>query len=81
MNILLCGDFGQLPPVGNSVLYTLSTAFKASVAVIAGKAAYNTFMETVVLMEIMRQQSDLPSACQFCEVLNQLWDGPLSQEN
>ena len=81
MNVLLYGDFGQLPSVGNSALYILPTASKASVAVIAGKTAYDAFTETVVLTEIMRQQGDSSFACQFCEVLNQLWDGPLLREN
>ena len=47
MNILLCGDFAQLPPVGDSALYTLPLASKVSVAVIAGKAAYDAFTEMV----------------------------------
>lgn len=81
MNILLYGDFAQLSPVGDNALYTVPIASKASVAVITGKAAYDTCTETVVLTEVMRQQDNLSSACQFREVLNQLRDGPLLSKN
>ena len=77
LNILLCGDFTQLFLVGNSALYTLPLASKVSVAVIAEKAAYNAFTDIVVLMEVMRQQWNLSSTCQFCEVLDQLQDEQL----
>lgn len=53
MNILLCGDFAQLSPVGDNALYTLPVASKASVVVMAGKTSYNAFKETVVLTEVM----------------------------
>lgn len=72
MNILLCGDFAQLSPVGDNALYTLPVASKASVAVMAGKTSYNAFTETIVLIEVMRQQGDSPSASQFRDVLSQL---------
>ena len=81
LNILLCSDFAQLPPVGDSALYTLPLASKASVAVIAGKTAYDAFTDTVVLTEVMRQQGNSSSACQFREVLDQLQDGPLSSDS
>ena len=81
MNILLYSDFAQLSPVGDNALYTVLIASKASVAVITRKAAYDTFTETVVLTEVMRQQGNLSSACQFREVLNQLRDGPLLSKN
>ena len=81
MNIFFCGNFGQLSLVSNSALYIFSTASKALIAVIAGKMAYNAFTETVVLTEIMHQQYNLLSVCQFYEVLNQLQDGSLLQEN
>ena len=81
MNILLCGDFAQLSSVGDNALYTVPIASKASIAVITKKTAYDTFTETVVLTEVMRQQDNLSSACQFREVLNQLRDGPLSNKN
>lgn len=54
INILLCDDFVQLSLVGDNALYTVPIAFKASVAVITGKAAYDTFTKTVVLTEVMR---------------------------
>ena len=81
MNILLYSDFAQLSLVGDNALYTVSIASKASIAVITGKAVYDTFTETVVLTEVMRQQGNLSFACQFRKVLNQFRDGPLSSKN
>ena len=79
MNILFCGDFGQLPPVAEHPLY--SNPEKVSIEVLGGQQAYAAFNETVALTEIMRQQGDSPSARQFREVLSQLRDGPISPEN
>lgn len=54
INILFCDDFAQLYPVGDNALYTLPVAFKALVAIIIKKVAYNAFIETVMLTEVMR---------------------------
>lgn len=62
MNIFLCDDFTQLSRVGDNILYTLSVAFKASVAVMVEKIFYNIFTETIMLIEIMQQINNLPFA-------------------
>lgn len=72
MNIFLCGDFAQLPPVLDIALYALLVAAKISVKVIAGKNAYDAFTETVALTKVMQQQSNFLSACQFCQALAKL---------
>lgn len=81
INILLCGDSAQLPPVEDTASYALPAATKSSVEVMAGKSAYDTFAEIIALSETMRQQSHSPSACQFRQTLSELRDRPLSREN
>ena len=54
MNIFLCGDFAQLPPVLDIALYALLVAAKTSVKVIAGKNTYDAFTETVTLTKVMQ---------------------------
>ena len=55
INILLCGDFYQLPPVGMSPLYDTRGAAKPEIT--SAKELYRLFDYTVRLSTIMRQQS------------------------
>ena len=80
MNILLCGDFAQLSPVGDAALYSKITK-KSSVQKLAAKKIYEAFDETIVLKQIMRQQGESDLARQFRDTLSQLRDGPISPEN
>jgi hypothetical protein len=52
VNVLLCGDFFQLPPVGGKPLYTLS---HIHVDAIKGHQLYRAFDRTVRLVQVMRQ--------------------------
>lgn len=81
MNILLCGNFAQLPPVLDTALYALPAAAKVSVEIMTGKKAYDAFTETVALTGVMRQQGDSSSARQFCQTLAEIRDGSVSREN
>ncbi len=76
MNILFCGDFGQLPPVLATALY--NCLHHDSEDVLAGRKAYKAFSETVVLSEVMRQQGTSPEAVLFRKTLDELRDGPIS---
>ena len=52
INVLICGDFFQLPPVGGKPLY----AYRSSnVNEIKGRQLYQAFDKTIRLTEIMRQ--------------------------
>ena len=63
MNILLCGDFYQLPPVGASPLYNTRPAVKIELT--TAKKLYQRFDETVQLAQIMCQQGEDNSSIQF----------------
>jgi ATP-dependent DNA helicase PIF1 len=55
INILICGDFFQLLPVGGKPLYTLRSS---NVNEIKGRQLYRAFNKTIRLTEIMWQQGD-----------------------
>ena len=73
LNILFCGDLGQLKPVGDSHLYSGD-------GLAAGRLAYQAFNRTIVLEELMRQQGQIED-CLFRETLDQLRDGPIGKGN
>ena len=63
MNILLYGDFYQLPSVGASPLYDTRPAVRIELT--TAKELYQRFNETVWLAQIMRQQGEDNSSIQF----------------
>ena len=79
MNVLLCGDFYQLPPVGASPLYDTRPAVKIELT--AAKELYQWFDETVQLAQIMRQQGEDNSSIQFRTLLQGLRLGEMTDEN
>ena len=72
LNILFCGDFGQLAPVGDRALYN-------DEGPTAGRLAYRAFNRTIVLKEIMRQKGQSERARLFRRTLNQIRDGPIDK--
>lgn len=81
INILFCSNFAQLFSVSDNILYTLPVASKTMVAIIAKKARYDIFIETVMLIKVMQQQDNLSSICQFYKIFNQLQDRPFLSKN
>ncbi|SLM38641.1 P-loop containing nucleoside triphosphate hydrolase [Lasallia pustulata] len=79
MNILLCGDFYQLPPVGASPLYDTRPAMKIELT--TAKELYQRFDETVRLAQIMRQQGEDNGSIQFRTLLQGLRLGEMADEN
>ena len=63
MNILLYGDFYQLPSVDASSLYDTQPAVKIELTTV--KELYQRFNETVQLTQIMCQQGENNSFIQF----------------
>ena len=62
MNILISGDFYQLPPVGGKPLYSLRASH---VDEIKGQQLCRAFDKTIRLTQIMRQLVDDPVSVQF----------------
>eukprot|EP00118_Oscarella_pearsei_P020682 m.225765 g.225765 ORF g.225765 m.225765 type:complete len:1796 (+) comp40019_c0_seq3:374-5761(+) len=56
MSLILFGDFGQLPPVGGSPLYSVSV--QKGVEASQGRQLYATFNVVVQLTQIMRQSGN-----------------------
>lgn len=76
LNILLCGDFYQLPPVSGHPLYS---SRPQHIDAIKGSCLYRAFDQTVRLVDVMRQQGDDDIAVRFRAALSQLRTATLSQ--
>ncbi|OXV06635.1 hypothetical protein Egran_05597, partial [Elaphomyces granulatus] len=76
-DVILCGDFFQLPPVAAKPLY--STADPPRVLPkpddVQGRELYKLFNRTIILDVIMRQQGEDPTAIAFRTALNNLRSG------
>ena len=80
LNLLFCGDFGQLAPVMDTPLYQPLHA-ASSDAHRFGKLAYMPLVCTKTLTQIMRQQGTSRQDIQFRDLLDQLREGPISVQN
>ena len=80
LNLLLCGDFWQLPPVAERGLY-FSDYSKLSEEAIQGRRAYEAFTATVILTQIMRQQGEDDESRLFRQALTELRSGAVSEES
>jgi len=73
-SLLMFGDFGQLPPVGDTALFNLTHYDESSNKNIDsnyGRSVYmNGINESITLNRVMRQQGDSPTAIRFREVLS-----------
>ena len=67
IGVLLFGDFAQLPPVGDSPLYSSKVPLKP--LPIAGRNVYLSFNQSVTLQRIFRQQGDDPVSQHFRDLL------------
>jgi hypothetical protein len=79
LNIVLFGDFCQLPPVCELALY--DTRPKHSLEITAGQSLYQLFDRTVILDQIMRQQGQDDESVQFRAVLEDLRQGIITDNN
>jgi ATP-dependent exoDNAse (exonuclease V) alpha subunit len=78
INILLCGDFFQLPPVAEMPLYSLR---QSRADTIKGEQLYRAFNKTIRLVQIMCQQGEEATSIRFRQALNKLRVSRLSQES
>ena len=67
IGVLLFGDFAQLPPVGDSPLYSSKIPLKP--LSIAGRDVYLSFNQSITLQHIFRQQGNDPISQQFRDLL------------
>ena len=67
IGVLLFGNFAQLPPVADSLLYSSTVPNKP--LVIAGRDVYLSFSQSITLQYIFYQQSDNPISQCFCNLL------------
>jgi ATP-dependent DNA helicase PIF1 len=79
LNILLCGDFFQLPPVGGRALY--SSVKNTNIEAIKGQQLYRSFDRTVRLTQVMRQHGEDDISIRFQVALRELRVGKLSKES
>jgi len=79
VNMLLCGDFFQLPPVGGQPLY--SQRKHSHIEVIKGYQLYRGFDRTIRLTEVMRQQGEDDISIRFRLALSELRVSKLSRES
>ena len=75
INILICGDFFQLPPVGGKALF--STTYPHP-EMIKGHHLYMRFDHTVRLTQVMRQQGEDDTSVRFRAALSELRVSQLS---
>jgi ATP-dependent DNA helicase PIF1 len=78
LNVLLCGDFFQLPPVNGRPLY----ATKATGPIATkGQGLYRSFDRTIRLTQVMRQQGEDETAIRFRTALGELRESKLSESS
>jgi ATP-dependent DNA helicase PIF1 len=69
VNVLLCGDFFQLPPVAGRPLYSQHAT---SPAALKGRELYRRFSRTIRSTQVMRQQGEDDTSIKFRDALSQL---------
>ena len=77
LNILLVGDFYQLPPVGQAALYSNLPARPSELAS-HRKGAYEAINRTAVLDQVMRQGGDDAESSVFRTALTELYSDSIS---
>jgi hypothetical protein len=68
---IILGDFVQLPPIGDSPLYSTKTSGKKAALTAEGQRVYNAFTQSITLSRIFRQEGNDPAQIRFRDGL--LW--------
>ena len=79
IGVLLFGDFAQLPPVGDSLLYSSKIPLKP--LQIAGRDVYLSFNQSTTLQHIFRQQGNDPISQHFRDLLLRQRTYSITQED
>ena len=78
LSLVLVGDFGQLPPVGDTPLYVADS--KGTLSNL-GRAMYTEFTESVVLTEVMRQVGSDNAQIRFKQALLRLRNAAVTKND
>lgn len=72
---LILGDFGQLPPIGDTPLFSDKKFTGGSCASLLseGRTVYENFQQSVTLKHIYHQEGNDPEQVAFCDALLRLW--------
>ena len=77
-SVILIGDFGQLPPVGDRPLFAPSPVNPQAQH---GHTIYKLFKTVVILTQIQRQNGTSPAVVAFRELLLRLRDGKTNEDD
>ena len=77
-SIILFGDFGQLPPVGDRPLYTEPTSNDVAQH---GHHIYSMFNTVVILDQVLRQHGASPEIARFRDLLLRLRNGCVTEDD
>ena len=78
LSVIMIGDFGQLPPVGDKPLYTEDTPTTQTQA---KHTVYKQFTKVVILKQILRQNGSSDDVVRFRELLLRLRNGETTMED
>ena len=77
VSVIIMGDFAQLPPVGDTPLFSCKGHLSHFQCI--GKALFKHFDKTIIFDEIMRQQGD--DQKNFRQILERLANGNLTKDD
>ena len=77
VSVIIMGDFAQLPPVGDSPLFTSNP--RLSHFQCTGKLLFKEFDRTIIFDEIMRQEGE--DQKEFRQILDRLANGELKKDD
>jgi ATP-dependent DNA helicase PIF1 len=82
INVVLIGDFFQLPPVGERSLYDTKPPSNApgQEYISAGQQLYRLFDRTIILDRVMRQQGEDETSVRFRDLLTGLREGTVAPD-
>ncbi|CAB4032530.1 ATP-dependent DNA helicase PIF1 [Paramuricea clavata] len=78
MSVILMGDFGQLPPVGDKPMYVSGNG---TVVSDHGHSLYLMFESVIILDQVMRQAGEDPEAIAFRALLMRMRNGEVTGED